>query len=230
MEQEQPPKGIYKAMAKIAAEIGAIGKDKKCQQGASFSYRGIDDVYNALNPIMARNGVFVLPIAHERTSENRTTRNGAAMEIVTMRMEYRFCHEDGSSVTCQTVGEAMDSGDKATNKAMAIAHKYAILQAFCIPTEDMEDPDSSALPLPPTNKKQIEKARAAAKEDNSEPMSKPQSTALMAYLTKKHGDNRDAYLAELSEFFGRKLTSSRELTKADVSEFLEAVNNGREAA
>ncbi len=69
-----------------------------------------------------------------------------------------------------------------------------------------------------------------AKEDNAEPMSKPQSAALMAYLTKKHGDNRDAYLAELSEFFGRKLTSSRELTKADVSEFLDAVNSGREAA
>ena len=66
--------------------------------------------------------VFVLPIAHERTSENRATRNGGAMEVVIMRMEYKFCHEDGSSVTCQTVGEAMDSGDKATNKAMAIAH------------------------------------------------------------------------------------------------------------
>ena len=69
-----------------------------------------------------------------------------------------------------------------------------------------------------------------AKEDNAEPMSKPQSTALMAYLTKKHGDNRDAYLAELSNFFGRPVGSSRELTRADVSEFLEAVNNGREAA
>ena len=223
MEQEQPPKGIYKAMAKIAAEIGAIGKDKKCQQGASFSYRGIDDVYNALNPIMAQNGVFVLPIAHERTSENRATRNGGAMEVVVMRMEYQFCHEDGSSVTCQTVGEAMDSGDKATNKAMAIAHKYAILQAFCIPTEDMEDPDAKAETLAPA-------ARSNAKANNPSPMTKPQSDALMAYLTKKHGDNRDAYLAELSEFFGRKLTSSRELTKADVSEFLEAVNNGREAA
>ncbi len=224
MEQTQAPKGIYNAMAKIAAEIGAIGKDKKCQQGASFSYRGIDDVYNALNPIMAQNGVFVLPIAHERTSENRATRNGGAMEVVVMRMEYQFCHEDGSSVTCQTVGEAMDSGDKATNKAMAIAHKYAILQAFCIPTEDMEDPDAKAETLAPA-------ARSNAKANNpSRPMTKPQSDALMAYLTQRHGDNRDAYLAELSNFFGRPIGSSRELTKADVSEFLDAVNNGREAA
>ena len=52
----------------------------------------------------------------------------------------------------------------------------------------------------------------------------------MAYLTQRHGDNRDAYLAELSNFFSRPIGSSRELTKADVSEFLEAVKSGREAA
>ena len=217
-DQTPQPRGIYQAMAKIAAAIGSIGKDKKCQQGATFSYRGIDDVYNALNPIMGKHGVFVLPIAHERTTESRTTRNGAAMEIVTMRMEYKFCHEDGSYVSCMTVGQAMDSGDKATNKAMAIAHKYAILQAFCIPTEDMEDPDAKAETLAP------------AARSNPSPMTKPQSDALMAYLTQRHGDNRDAYLAELSNFFGRPVRSSRELTRADVSEFLDAVNNGRESA
>ena len=230
MEQTQAPKGIYNAMAKITAEIGAIGKDKKCQQGASFSYRGIDDVYNALNPIMARNGVFVLPIAHERTSENRATRNGGAMEVVVMRMEYQFCHEDGSSVTCQTVGEAMDSGDKATNKAMAIAHKYAILQAFCIPTEDMEDPDSSALPLPPTNKKQIEKDRAAAKANNPSPPSDPQMKMFQTLMNQKHKGNRTAILDDLSSYFGRKITSSNELTKSEISEMIEVLNKSRQAA
>lgn len=69
-----------------------------------------------------------------------------------------------------------------------------------------------------------------AKESNPEPMTKAQSNALMAYLTKKHGDDRAAYLAELSDFFGRPISSSRELTKDDVSEFLDVVNSGREAA
>lgn len=68
-----------------------------------------------------------------------------------------------------------------------------------------------------------------AKESNPEPMTKAQSNALMAYLTKKHGDDRAAYLAELSDFFGRPISSSRELTKDDVSEFLDVVNSGREA-
>jgi len=213
--------GIYKAMAAVMADMNAIGKDKKCQQGATFNYRGIDDVYNAINPLLGKHQIFVLPQAMERTTENRTTRNGASMEVVTVRMHYTFAHADGSSVECTTIGEAMDSGDKATNKAMAIAHKYAILQTFCIPTEDMPDPDAEAHELAPRQK--IQAQREAAKENNPEPMSKEQSSALMAYLTKRHGNDRDAYLAELSNFFERKISSSRELTKTMVSQFLDVV-------
>ena len=40
----------------------------------------------------------------------------------------------------------MDSGDKATTKAMAIAFKYACFQVFCIPTEEMKDPDAETPP------------------------------------------------------------------------------------
>lgn len=66
-----------------------------------------------------------------------------------------------------------------------------------------------------------------AKEDNDSPMTKAQSSALMSYLTKRHGNDKAAYLAELSVFFGRSIGSSRELTGADVSEFLDAVNSDR---
>jgi hypothetical protein len=53
---------------------------------------------------------------------------------------------DGSSVTTVITGEAMDSGDKATNKAMSVALKYALLQMFLIPTDDMRDPDATTHP------------------------------------------------------------------------------------
>lgn len=43
----------------------------------------------------------------------------------------------------------MDSGDKATNKAMAIAFKYACFQIFCIPTEEMKDPDAECHDVQP---------------------------------------------------------------------------------
>lgn len=223
--------GIYKALAAITSEIGAIAKDKRCQQGASFNYRGIDDVYNALNPLLGKYGVFVLPLAGERSSEERKTKNGAHMTVVTMRMTYRFCHEDGSSVECQTVGEAMDSGDKATNKAMAVAHKYAILQTFCIPTEDMEDPDAQAIELTPREKKvdreRLAEVRKAARENNPSPASDPQRKKLFAMMHERHGNNRDAILAELADFFGRPIQSSNELSAGEVSSVIDAMQSGQ---
>jgi len=220
--------GIYKAMAAVMAEMNAIGKDKMTDARAgSFHYRGIDDVYNAINPLLGKHQIFVLPSAQERTTETRVTKTGTSMEVVTVRMHYTFAHSDGSCVECTTIGEAMDSGDKATNKAMAIAHKYAILQTFCIPTEDMPDPDAEAHELAPRQKVQAQ--REAAKAANPEPMTAEQSKALMAYLTQKHGNNREGYLAELSQFFERKISSSRELTKTMVSQFLDFVMNPQEA-
>ena len=55
---------------------------------------------------------------------------------------YRFVATDGSQVSCVVEGEGMDSGDKASNKAMAVAHKYALLQVLMIPTEEQKDPDA----------------------------------------------------------------------------------------
>ena len=61
--------------------------------------------------------------------------------------------EDGSKHTVKTYGEAMDSGDKATNKAMSAAYKYAAFQAFAIPTEgnNSEDETHHVLPLDPVD-------------------------------------------------------------------------------
>lgn len=243
------PMGIYAAMAAIAAEIGAIGKDKRCTQGANFAYRGIDDVYNALNPIMAKHGVFVLPIAGERTTETRQTQKGATIEVVVMRMTYKFCHADGSSVEAVTVGQAMDSGDKATNKAMAIAHKYAILQAFCIPTEDMEDPDAVAEQLAP-REMQPRRQQQAQPQQRREPVqprrpepvrqaapkqqgdgqvdmiTDAQVKMLMALFNKYGMDVREVRLERVRGIVGRNLTSCKELTKDEASTVIDVLQNG----
>ena len=230
MEQTSEPKGIYQAMAAIAAEIGAIGKDKRCTQGASFAYRGIDDVYNALNPIMAKHGVFVLPIAGERTTETRQTRNGATMEIVVMRMTYKFCHADGSFVEAVTVGQAMDSGDKATNKAMAIAHKYAILQAFCIPTEDMEDPDAVAEQLAPRQQQQRQRQQSPQQPRTQQTQDAPQSgmsdaqrRAMMAYFNQLGMADKDTRLDYARNVIGRGISSCNELTPQEASKVIDSL-------
>lgn len=131
-------------------DVEAIGKDKtNAQQG--FKYRGIDQVYNDLHPLLAKYKIFTTPkvLANER--EERTNKNGTQLFYSRVTMQYTFWTVDGSSVECSVIGEGMDSGDKATNKAMAVAHKYALLQTFCIPTEDMPDPDAQTHDVkPPT--------------------------------------------------------------------------------
>ena len=131
---------IYEAISRCMQEIGAVGKDAvNKQQG--FKYRGIDAVMNAINPALTKNHVFIVPEVLDQSREERTTKSGGALIYSVCRIKYTFYAEDGSSIEAVTVGEGMDSGDKATNKAMAIAFKYACFQVFCIPTEEMKDPD-----------------------------------------------------------------------------------------
>ena len=96
---------------------------------------------NAINPALVKNHVFIVPEVLEQQRQERTTNKGAVLIYSICRIKYTFYAEDGSSIEAITVGEGMDSGDKATNKAMAIAFKYACFQVFCIPTEEMKDPD-----------------------------------------------------------------------------------------
>lgn len=131
---------IYEAISRCMEEIGAVGKDAvNKQQG--FKYRGIDAVMNAINPALVKNHVFIVPKVLDQQRQERTTNKGSVLIYSICRIKYTFYAEDGSSIEAVTVGEGMDSGDKATNKAMAIAFKYACFQVFCIPTEEMKDPD-----------------------------------------------------------------------------------------
>lgn len=144
-------KKIYESINKIQAALAKTGisKDRKNQQ-QGYAFRGIDDVYGALAPLLAEHGVCVFPRATERTCVERQTQRGGALFYVTVRVEFDFVSSiDGSVHTCITYGEAMDSADKATNKAMSAAYKYACLQTFCIPTEGDNDADATTHDIAP---------------------------------------------------------------------------------
>lgn len=132
---------IYQAITEIMADVEAIGKDKRNQQ-QGFNFRGIDDVYNSIHPLFAKHGVFSVPFVESERTEDRLTKNGGNLIYRILTIRYTFYASDGSFIEARVLGEGMDSGDKGANKAMAIAHKYALLQVLCIPTEDMPDPDS----------------------------------------------------------------------------------------
>lgn len=138
-------KNIYETISAVMAEIGSIGKESRnSQQG--FMYRGIDAVMNAINPALIKHKLFVVPEVLSQRREERQTAKGGNLIYSVCTIKYTFYAEDGSSVSATVIGEGMDSGDKATNKAMSVAFKYACFQVFCIPTEEMKDPDAETMP------------------------------------------------------------------------------------
>lgn len=156
-------KKIYSAINSIMSEIGVIGKNQKNQQ-QGFMFRGIDAVMNAISPALIKYKVFVVPEVLEQTREERQTKTGSNLIYSVCKMKYTFYAEDGSFIEAVVVGEGMDSGDKATNKAMSIAFKYVCFQVFCIPTEEMKDPDEECHEVEPKKKQKSESAAVADKK------------------------------------------------------------------
>ena len=137
---------VYKAINNVQAELSVLGitKDRRNQQGSGYNFRGIDDVYNAIAPLLSKHGLCILPKVLSRECVERKSQSGNALFYVVVDAEFDLVSaEDGSKHTIKTFGEAMDSGDKATNKAMSAAYKYACFQAFSIPTEADNDADGS---------------------------------------------------------------------------------------
>lgn len=158
---------VLAAMHAVAAELAAIGVAKGSrnkQQG--FDYRGIDDIMNALAPLLAKHRLLIVPRFWERACEARRTKDGGNIYSVTVRAELHFTSvEDGSVVTAQTFGEGMDMADKATTKAMAIAYKYGVMESLCIPLEGTADPDAHGHE-PTTREGQITRADVQALTDD----------------------------------------------------------------
>lgn len=140
---------IYKGIQMVMDEIGAIGKNKRNQM-QGFNFRGIDDVMNTLHPLLAKAHLIIVPTVREIEREERTNSKGTTLIYTLAKVDYQFIStDDGSMIQTTVYGEGMDSGDKSLNKAMSIAMKYACFQVFCIPTEEMVDPDQESHQVAP---------------------------------------------------------------------------------
>lgn len=138
-------KNVFACIAAVSKEIAQTGISKSrnnTQQG--YKFRGIDDVYNAIAPLLAKHGLVIIPRILTRNVVERQTAKGGTLFYVTVEAEFDFVSAfDGSKTTARSFGEAMDTADKATNKAMSAAYKYTAFQTFCIPTEGDNDADGT---------------------------------------------------------------------------------------
>ena len=134
---------VYAAISAVTADLGKVGIAKVgINEQQKYRFRGIDQVYAVLNPALVRAGLVILPRVIDRSVTERVTPKGGMLFYTVLTVEYSLVAvSDGSIARVVTVGEAMDSGDKSTNKAMSAAFKYMALQAFAIPVEGEDDAD-----------------------------------------------------------------------------------------
>ena len=225
------PGKIYAAIAGVIADVGFVAKDKiNKQQG--FKYRSVDDVFNALHPALAKNKVFIVPRILERNCATiGKTQKGADMIKVVCKIKFTFFAEDGSSVESVIVGEGLDTGDKATNKAMAAAYKYACFQVFCIPTEElMNDPDGESQELEEDTRKKSKKEKTNPEEKKSEETKKPESPKQSESAPAEDSKITEAMLNTIraeqkrtgvtdKQILGVKAISSKDMESLTVKEF-----------
>lgn len=136
----EAPRALHASMLEAGKAIGAIGKNLRNEQ-SGYSARSIDDILDAVHTPLLEAGIVLVPRVMHRETDTRTSRNGGAIYYVALQVEFEFLGEDGESVTAIAWGEAMDSSDKAGNKAMSAALKMALIQTFTIPVTG-EDADA----------------------------------------------------------------------------------------
>jgi len=218
--------GVYTEISAVQEDIAkiGIGKDKTNQQ-QGYKFRGIDDVYDVLSPILAKHKLCILPNVLNRHVVERITPKGTALFYVTVECAFDLVSAlDGSKHTIKTFGEAMDSGDKATNKAMSAAYKYAAFQTFCIPV-DAEDADKETHTVKANSAKTGKVPPALQREqpnDVPEPplppaepevkMSQRSQWAIIAQLAGKLSWTKEEIPKACTVTIGREITKAPELT------------------
>jgi hypothetical protein len=134
---------IQTRLLAVMQDVQSVAKTERNQQ-QGFNFRGIDAVVNAVGPAFRKHGVFVLPSVREyHYGQVAIGKNATQMGHVRLLVEFTFTGQEGDSVSTIVACEAMDSGDKATAKAMSVGLRTALLQVLALPTDE-PDPDASS--------------------------------------------------------------------------------------
>jgi hypothetical protein len=115
------------------ADLGAISKDRKGpQEMGSFAYRGVDDLTNALQPIIVKHGVLITPqiLSHESHVSGR-----ARVVSLVVRFHVRGPQGDLLDPSPEGMGDGMSGQAQAPNIAMSNAFKTSLFVALCIAVE-----------------------------------------------------------------------------------------------
>jgi len=205
---------------KLVAISSAAGHVAKTGKNASqgFNFRGIDAVVNALSTGMRNSRVIVYPTVLDYQYEQIAVGQNKAT-VGHVRLEVRYTFTDGiDSISAVVAGEAMDSGDKATAKAMSVAFRTALLQVFFLPTDE-KDPDEDSFvrtTTPPSARANHPSVSAPVEQDDTDHAFASKPSRMSGVATEK----QRSYIKDLAAKRGYDAEISNELTFDEASQLI----------
>ncbi len=200
---------IFEALSAVMADVAPVGKGG-VNEDQHYRFRKVDDLYDALRPALAKHGVVIVPNVSERVEDAVTTQRGNLMRHVVLTVQFQAIGPEGDAITWQTISEALDTSDKATNKALTAAWKYAMLQLFCVPLEGEEESDARTVEVPAVAKEVPPRAVS-----DPEKLSPTQAKVLRASFAKVPSEQRSDLRRALAEKLGYAATKSDNIRSSD---------------
>ena len=210
--QSQTIGALAKALASAQAELQPATKNSQ-NPFLKNRYADISAVYTAIRSVLPAHGLSVVQ-----------TMLPAERGYVSVRTT--LLHESGEwiageiSMPCQS--DKGGIGPQQVGSAITYARRYSLSAIVGVVSEDDDDAEAAQR----AHRQQVQQTRQQAKANNPNPMTDAQLKALMAALSKKFNGDRTKYLAEMSNFTGRQLTSCNDLTKDEVASYLGACQDG----
>lgn len=202
---ETKPIGVL--LAEVSAEVGVVPRGHTMRSGGeSYTYRSVDQIQAAAHPHLAARGIVILPEVVRVEREERTARSGSGLHVCHLTVKFTFRGPAGDEAVAVTQGEAQDSGDKATNKAMTAAFKAALSLVLNVPSVETarSDPDHTASP-PGDDRAQARPARQAQRRPSGQPRAEappgvdPETGEIRATV---HALDRELAMPELAAALG----------------------------
>ena len=211
---------IFQKLEAITNELGFVAKNLNVAVSKNNSYKatGEVDVLEAVKPLENKYGVYSYATNREIIANDILTQNTQYGErtslFLRMKVTYRFVNTDNPKDYIETISfaEGIDSGDKASGKAMTYADKYALMKTYKISTG--EDPDQKASE---EYKKPTKKVRKETNNDDK-----------LEFINKYYKDHREKF----GRFLKAYLSSNNAQKVSDLNdnqkdEIIQAINNGK---
>ena len=165
-------KSLPEAMARVMEQVGYVQKTGTINIGGSYKFAGEASFIAAVRPELVKQQIVVAPVDMQPLFMDVFAGKSGPQNRVVLRVTWRFTHAPtGQTLDVVTCGEGIDSGDKATNKAMTGAMKYALRQAFVIETGN--DPDETPSHTQERAQPKPEPAKAPAPAVTQKPAAQP---------------------------------------------------------